>query len=123
VAPSRFAHHLKAVLLVIAAAMVLGQTLGLVHRLVHASSGHEVGATGVTAPSAAHGVSWSKGLFEEHNEPTCRLYDAVAGGAALTTACSFLPAAFSAHLITFRSGEALSRWAALFEARGPPPAS
>lgn len=97
-------------------ALLAAQMLGLLHRSVHLSPG------GARAPAlhASHGVG---DLFASHGDATsdCRLYDQLGHGDAL--ACPIaLPVSFvvPAYVLHTTLGEVLARWAALFDARGPP---
>jgi hypothetical protein len=99
------------------------QTLGLVHRIVHAPSADTV-ASHAQAELRSDGErsDWGAALFPAHGDDSgCRLYDGLghqvfALPAALVVAL-ILPA--TAHLRGL-AGEFVARRAALFEARGPP---
>jgi hypothetical protein len=104
-------------------ALVAVQTLGQMHRVVHAPAvvaghAHEVHVH----HDHGHGVDWTAGLFAGHNEtPDCRLFDQLTHGDTLGCAAApALPMALPVALLAFSQGEALARRAALFEARGPP---
>jgi hypothetical protein len=88
--------------IVLALALWLASTLGLMHRVVHGGAGH-------AAPAAC-------GL-----DADCRLYDQLAGGAAaLSVPLVVLPIALPMARLHYFLGEALARWVTLFDARGPP---
>ena len=88
-------------------ALMAAQTMGLMHRVVH-----HAGA-GADGPLAA--------LFSTHDEPTCPLYDQLGhGGMILVPPAVPLPLVPAAFVLQWFQGEVLARWAALFDARGPP---
>lgn len=105
--------RMRWVAFVLAFALVGAQALGFMHRVVHAPHGGD-----------AHDVSqhWATELFEDHDDETCRLLDAL--GHALTAfsqppAPLVPPNAVAAAL----DGGAIARHAAQFRARAPPFAS
>ena len=90
----------------LALALVGAQALGLAHQVLHGQA------------AAISGT----GLFADHEgEPACPLYDQLSG-AAITPDVPVLcvPAIPPLFIIAFAQGESLARWAALFDARGPP---
>jgi hypothetical protein len=101
-------------------ALVLAPFLGQVHRVLH---------TGAPATALAHAADGSHAhgglasLFGDHVDGNdCRLYDQL-GHADL--ACGVPAPALPlpvvpAFVLAWREGEALARFAALFDARGPP---
>lgn len=97
-------------------ALLAAQMLGLLHRSLHLPSRGAQAA----AVHASHGVG---DLFASHGDatPDCRLYDQLGHGDALALvpvpALSFMVPAYVLHATV---GQALARWAALFDARGPP---
>lgn len=110
--------------------LLLFQTLGLVHSISHGSGSAPTTATGYAAlwqspiqnslPAAEQGAL--SFLFPSHSSSAdCRLYDQAShGSAALQVICLVPPVVLpSAAVISFQGG-ALARWAALFDARGPP---
>ena len=107
-------------MIVLAVALWLAGTLGLMHRSLH------VPGLPAAAQQAAQAVHKHAGhqlasLFGDHNEAECRLYDQLSHGASapgvpLVVLPMLLPAATFAYL----KGEAIARWVALFDARGPP---
>ena len=119
--------------------LLLAPALGLMHSTVHVS------ATGFSAPSAhlaaqpgraavaaqaalsrslssSHQAGWTAALFSRHaSDADCRLYDQAShGSAALQVIALILPMALPSFAVAIFQGEALARWAALFDARGPP---
>lgn len=117
--------------LVLALALVLwiASTLGFMHRVVHAPGARPAVLNPVSTSSLAdsfdphvhvrYGVA---ALFGHHgSEDDCRLYDQLAGGfATLSVPPVVLPIALPMARFHFFLGEAIARWVALFDARGPP---
>lgn len=106
-------------------ALVSVQALGLVHRIVH---GEPAALSAAAAPRAAadhdlEGRRWASGLFGDHDdEGGCLLYDQLSHGGCLPVpAAVTLPVVAPVFLLQWFQGEFLARWAALFDARGPPP--
>lgn len=102
-------------------ALVLAQTLGLVHRIVHAPIGGHPAISASASTKA--GTSWLKALFAGHsNEQGCDLYDQLSHADAVPAAST---AAILAHAFdavpTWHSVGHLAAQAAGFLARGPPP--
>ncbi|MES2415782.1 MAG: hypothetical protein V4614_18465 [Pseudomonadota bacterium] len=116
--------------LLLACALLLAQTLGLMHGVVHVphGDGSRSGAT-VTLQSAhlqgeaqAHHGPWVDALFSSHHgDNDCRLFDQSSNGSAAPQVASLaLPVLLPSFVVAIFQGEALARWAALFDARGPP---
>ena len=118
----------------LAFALLLSQTLGLVHGVVHApvqgqnfnpkqvltvDAGVIARADSSPAPAAR---GWLASLFSSHNSSAdCRLYDQASHGSAAPHVLALaLPAVVPPFAVAIFQGEALARWAALFDARGPP---
>jgi hypothetical protein len=105
-------------------ALVFAQTLGLVHRIVHAPTiGHPALLASATASTPA-GTAWLKALFAGHSsEHGCDLYDQLSHADAVPQA-SINP--LMVHDIdavpSWHSGVHVAAQAAGFLARGPPPA-
>ncbi|MET0311546.1 MAG: hypothetical protein ABW051_05805 [Burkholderiaceae bacterium] len=105
------------------------QTLGFMHRVEHGPA-HGLGAAvAAVAHEAAHAHSddhghAGPGLFSSHDDgsPSCQVYDQLshADFVAPAGACA-LPSVPPSFRILFFQGEAVARWATLFDARGPPP--
>ena len=112
----------RALLCVLAFALWFATTLGLLHRTIHGHAAAQAQAVAVVdegqADHAAHGLS---ALFGTHSDADCRLYDQLSHGpAALCVPALVLPAMLPAATLLYLEGEALARWVALFDARGPP---
>ena len=112
--------------LLLAAVLVMTQTLGVVHAIKHGSSGlslyshndgHELGKA--ESPSANHFLA---SIFSLHQDMSdCRLFDQASHGGGLTMAIQLaMPGVPPPLTVAIFQGEALARWAALFDARGPP---
>lgn len=110
--------------------LVMTQTLGLIHTITHGSSGsslhssdhhhdHDHEHAEVEPTESSHFLA---ALFSSHQEVSdCRIYDQASHGGALSTAMpSALPVVLPPFTVAIFQGEALARWAALFDARGPP---
>ena len=125
-------HPARRVLL-LALMVLLTQMLAMMHGVIHAvpdsvRDQHEAGVVYADAQSehaateAGSAASWIKALFSAHEgQSDCRQYDQLNRDA--------LPAGLvvvGVHvtpeilIVDMPRGEALARWAALFEARGPP---
>jgi hypothetical protein len=120
--------------LLLAAVLVMTQTLGVMHGVTHGASGsslhshdqghnhdhdHDHDHDRADAYGASHFLT---ALFSSHQEASdCRLYDQASHDGALVTATpSALPVVPPPVTVAIFQGEALARWAALFDARGPP---
>ena len=126
-------HRAFAPVLLFVLALLLAQTLGFVHKVLHHTSVSHMLVAQVNVPESVvprlsidapghklHGLS--PNLFHHsEDDPTCRLFDQA--GSADSLACPpaiVLPMAVSLFVLRFFQGEVLARWVALFEARGPP---
>ncbi|MGF6525985.1 hypothetical protein ABID77_001262 [Variovorax sp. PvP013] len=118
-----------ALVLALAVALWVASTLGFMHRVVHAPDARPAvlnpGATASRADSLESHVHAGVGvaaLFGHHgSEDDCRLYDQLAGGFAVPSVpIVTLPIALPTARFHFFLGEAIARWVALFDARGPP---
>lgn len=119
----------------LAAVLVLTQTLGLIHSVTHARlnapifhSGHEPAITEagnqhqLVARAAQSELSWVAAAFSSHRQDTdCQLYDQCSHGAGVANLVhQLLPVLLPPSQVAIFQGNALARWAALFDARGPP---
>lgn len=120
----------------LAAALLLAQLLGVMHGVVHGpqahihlhSNVHHDGHQHQQEHSAlAHAEEegeggWLASLFSSHDgDSDCRLFDQASHGqAAPAFPLLSLPLVLSSVAFDISRGEALARWAALFDARGPP---
>ena len=119
---------------VLALVLLLSQTLGLLHAIVHAPALATVPTAQVThVPNAAEALAapapgadpYFSRLFRGHSrqdgDPACRLYDQSSHVDALPgVPVLALPLVLPPFVFAVVSGLALARWHALFQARGPP---
>ncbi len=106
-------------MVVLAVALWFAGTLGLMHRSLH--------VPGLPAAAAQAGQIVHKhadhlaSLFGDHTDAECRLYDQLSHGSAMPgVPLLMLPMLLPSATFAFLQGEALARWVALFDARGPP---
>jgi hypothetical protein len=109
----------------LAAALLVAQTLGFVHGLAHngaLSPVHAHALAACQADKALHDHAGDDLLFAGHGgEMDCRLYDQAShGGMMPLLVMPTLPVVLPPFEVAIFQGEALARWAALFDARGPP---
>jgi hypothetical protein len=101
--------------------LLLAQALGLMHGVAHGHSrGHSLAQ--VFDPAAGNGAPWLAPLFSSHDgDPDCRLFDQASHGSAAPAIVSLrLSVVLPSLVFDISRCEALARWAALFDARGPP---
>ncbi|MFM9900663.1 MAG: hypothetical protein ACKVOT_06585 [Polaromonas sp.] len=102
----------------LALALLLPQMLGLLHGMAHER------AHPVTHAQADHDRTSSlASLFTSHEDgsPDCRLYDQASHDGLVTTVAALsLPLTIPGTGVALFAGDALARWAAQFDARGPP---
>lgn len=118
------------------AALVLAQSLGWIHPIVHLPS--SIAGIHATDEAGAHhrpvsghdghgheAGSWLASLFGDHEDGTdCRLFDAAGQQVFMASGPAALAAVIPAGcLLRAQAGDFVARWAALFDARGPPAAS
>lgn len=105
-------------------ALVAAQTLGLMHRVVHGPEfGHEADIASVHVHDEdQQGHGWTERLFGGHDgESACRLFDPLSHDGCLPSVPAVaMPVAAPLFFLQWFQGEAVARWAALFDARGPP---
>ena len=119
--------------LILVLALLLAQTLGFMHRIVHHPVGRTQLSTILPVPSVARasqsltaGKSMATGplaaLFQHNDDdPSCRLYDQASNFDTLAGLPPLaLPMVLASHTLLDFEGEFLARWVALFDARGPP---
>ena len=116
----------------LALVLLLAPMLGLMHGVVHGAAGslHTAQAHDHDADNHAHehahehaeGDAWLADLFSVHaDDSDCRVYDQLCHSEILSAPpVLVLPVVLSSFVFHFLEGEVLARWAALFEARGPP---
>jgi hypothetical protein len=109
-------------------------SLGLVHRSLHmpglaqAAVATTIGRAGLDHHGhphhdGAHATDGLAKLFGDHSDADCRLYDQLSDGAGVPgVPILLLPVLLPSATFAWLQGEALARWVALFDARGPPSA-
>ena len=106
----------------LALAMLLSQSLGQLHAVKHdwsASNHHQ-------HHQAAHETHHHDGLFEQlfsshSSDSDCRLFDQLSASHAMPALAPLVPpVVLPALAVAIFAGEAIARWEALFDARGPP---
>ena len=117
------------------AALLLAQVLGLMHGVVRGpqahlnlhvhhelASAHALHDHDHSAIAQEEHGGWLASLFSSHGDDSdCRLFDqASQGHAAPVLPMLSLPLVLCTMAFDISRGEALARWAALFDARGPP---
>ena len=119
-APKHHSLKLRLWLFALAVSMLASLFLGQIHAVKHNRSG--AGYPSVAAPEALQDHGFFKQLFSNHLEGAeCRLYDQLGDGHALPVVVAmFIPVVLPSALVAGFASEALARWAALFDARGPP---
>ena len=118
--------HRRGLLWLVLFALIAAQTLGLMHRVFH----HPVSESPATfiaeiafqPDSASQPRSWLAALFSSHEDSSCPLYDQLGQGGMVSVPMALpLPLVPASFVLQWFQGEVLARWAALFDARGPPP--
>ena len=118
------------VMLGLALSLLLAQSLGQLHAVKHAT---KYGGLVVAAHAAGqheaqetqetnHHDGFLDLLFSSHgNASDCRLYDHLSDGQAGTLILAApLPIVSPSLLVAIFAGDAIARWSASFDARGPP---
>jgi hypothetical protein len=108
------------------AVLLLAQTVGWMHRGLHGTApAHGSAATalhvhaGVAKPHAPR--SWIEKLFGSHTDASdCRLFDVLGQPGCASAALLPQPLIPMATLLVTTHADFVARWAALFDARGPP---
>ena len=107
-------------------ALLLVPVLSLMHEVIHRPQSHRAAHALAHPAGDSHDADqrapWLVRLFSNHKDDNdCRLFDQAShGGAAPVLAVLSLPIVFASQVFDISRGEALARWAALFDARGPP---
>ena len=124
--------------------LLLSQTLGQLHAVQHGSparAGHAVAAVHNHSPfeldgaQVGHGADGAHDAHQAHHDDDveerffplhssnadCRLYDQASLSDAMPGAvAAAIPPQVPSFLVAIFQGKAIARWAALFDARGPP---
>ena len=108
----------------LALVLLLAPMLGLMHGLVHGVDGAHPTAQvqQLEADGQTHHHGWLDDLFSAHsNASDCRVFDQLSHSDVVPALPLLaLPMVLSSFVFHLLEGEVLARWAALFEARGPP---
>jgi hypothetical protein len=131
----RGASSAAALLWLLSAALLFAQLLGLMHGVVHGPQAdihshshvhqggrHQEHSALAHAEDERAAEGWLASLFSSHDgDSDCRLFDQASHGqAAPLFPLLSLPLVLCTAAFDISRGEALARWAALFDARGPP---
>ena len=110
--------------------LLLSQSFGQLHSVKHGGQAATAQVVGAHDAHDAHegqshkhdGDGFLDLLFSEHGSASdCRLYDHLGNGHAVApTLAASLPIVLPSARVAIFAGDALARWAALFDARGPP---
>jgi hypothetical protein len=132
--PVSLHRHARWLMCVLALAICVAGTLGVVHASLHGPLHARIAQTGVAVTgsslagraAASADAPGERGLFalfgDHHSDGDCRLYDQLAHGpAAVCVPAVVLPISLPTATFAWLEGESLARWVALFDARGPPP--
>ena len=113
-------------------ALLLLSSLGLLHGVVHgAGHGSVRGSVSVQATDQASHIdhdqtpaNWAARLFAAHSQRAdCLVFDQLCQAQALKVLpLQVLPTLPPGVVLASLAGDFIARWAALFQARGPPPA-
>lgn len=115
----------RSLLWFLAFALVAAQAIGLMHRVVHGPQADIAHAYSTQHDYAddhhGHDHRGLAALFSGHDDDsTCRLFDPLNHDAPPALPILAMPVVLSSFFLQWAQGEALVRWAALFDARGPP---
>ncbi len=116
----------RSLLGLLAGAVLMAHLLGLMHRSLHGphtqiAHAHAAAAQHVHAGATGADANGVAALFASHDdESKCRLFDSLTQGGPQAGSASVVLMPASPGLLLSLAGEALARWAALFQARGPP---
>ena len=123
-APNRSILSTRAIAVALVVALWFAGTLGLIHRTLHVPGLAQAHADALAAhpegahEHPAHGIG---DLFGDHSDAECRLYDQLShGSGAPGVPMVVLPVLLPSATFAYLQGEAIARWVALFDARGPP---
>jgi hypothetical protein len=109
----------RAAVLALVAVLLLAQTLGWLHRGLHGTPS-VAQAVLVATQAQATADAGAKAFGHEAGTVECRLYDVLAQPGCAPAPLLQLPFAPPAAWLATALGDFVARWAALFDARGPP---
>jgi hypothetical protein len=102
--------------------LVLAQTLGWMHRGLHGASSPDRQAQPALHAHADADTGWMNNLFGSHADSSdCRLFDVLGKPGCAPAALVAVPTLAPLAFVAASHGDFVARWAALFDARGPPP--
>ena len=103
----------------LALALLMVPLLGLMHGIVH---DHDHADASLSQRSSQPG--WSKALFADHESAAdCLVFDQLCHADALHfLPLPALPTTLTSVVLVTLAGDFIARWAALYQARGPPSA-
>lgn len=114
----------RCLLVSLAVAVVASHLLGLMHRSLHgphSQPAHIAAAQHADDAAGCEESNWVAALFSGHDDDSkCQLFDSLTQGGPQAGSAAVFQAPASPGLLLSLAGAALARWAALFEARGPP---
>jgi hypothetical protein len=111
----------RVLLWLIACALIAAQALGFMHRIAHLPHQQPDHHHARAAASGHEAASWLQQLFEAHaDDSTCRLFDPLNHEGGPTVPAVAQPVLLASFFLDILQGEFLARWAALYDARGPP---
>jgi hypothetical protein len=126
-APHRSIVSTRAIAIALVIALWFAGTLGLIHRSLHVpglgqpTAAMQAGHAEAAVRHAGHPSHGIASLFGDHTDAECRLYDQLShGSGALGVPMVVLPVLLPSATFAYLQGEAIARWVALFDARGPP---
>lgn len=106
-------------------AVLAAQTIAFMHQALHGRQLASPHAAAELVQQGGRGEAEARGLaalFSGHDdEARCRLIDSLTHAAPDAAVVSTAALPLAATTLWFMAGEAAARWAALFDARGPPP--
>ncbi|RIX80219.1 hypothetical protein [Acidovorax cavernicola] len=120
--PPRTTRATRALVVALAFALWFAGTMGLMHRSLHVPGLPAAAAVATTQAEHRHDTGHTlASLFGVHDDADCRLYDQLAHGAGMPgVPLVVLPMLLPSATFAYLQGEAIARWVALFDARGPP---
>jgi hypothetical protein len=112
----------RSLLWLVMVALVTAQAIGLMHRTLHLPHGQQLAHAHAHSHDHDHDAhGFVAALFDSHeSDADCRLFDPLSHDGLPGLPVLALPAVAAFFFLDAFQGEFLVRWAALFDARGPP---
>lgn len=110
----------RAATLALVLAFLLAQTLGWLHRGLHGTPSVAQSVLATAQAQAAGAETGAKAFGHEAGTIECRLYDVLAQPGCAPAPLLELPLAPPQAWLVATLAGVVARWAALFDARGPP---